>query len=460
MFEQALEEMLDFREFALYRHGEFGFGGFFPADFAEFLAGAGRAEFFVLDKIFQPDDHFEVFLGVGAFAGLVLGWAQFCEQTFPITQYVRLYIRDFTHFTDTVIKLFHDGLFPSNFCNFRNRNILRVAPIFKPLFTHLSHNAEPYSATPGASPVELSVVVPLLNEAESLTELTDAIASALGGQFEFEIIFVDDGSSDDSWEVIRNLSEMHSYIRGIRFRRNYGKSYALQRGFEHVRGAIVATLDADLQDDPAELPEMVKMLDEANLDLVSGWKKVRFDPLSKTVPSRFFNKVTAAITGIRLNDFNSGIKVYRREVTDSLELYGEMHRYIPVLARWEGFSRIGEKVVKHHPRKYGTTKYGMSRFVNGFLDLVTLVFIQVYFQRPMHFFGTMGVGFLAVGSLITAYLVVMRLFFEQYLSNRPLLLFGILLLVLGLQFFSVGFLGEMLNKGRNRRRTINIRETL
>jgi glycosyltransferase involved in cell wall biosynthesis len=307
---------------------------------------------------------------------------------------------------------------------------------------------------------EVSVVVPLLNEDESLRELSQQIDRALSPRFSYEVIFVDDGSTDSSWKVIQELAATDPRIRGIRFRRNYGKSSALQKGFDQIRGKYIATMDADLQDDPAEIPLMIDQMKSEDLDLVSGWKKVRHDPLSKTIPSRFFNKVTSLISGIKIHDFNCGLKVYRREVIDALVIYGEMHRYIPVLAKWEGFEGIGEKIVQHHPRKYGKTKFGLSRFLNGFLDLVTLLFIHVYFQRPMHFFGSIGVGFIALGSAITGYLVFMRVFFEQYLSNRPLLLFGILLLVLGLQFFSVGFLGEMMNKARAKERNVNIREII
>lgn len=307
---------------------------------------------------------------------------------------------------------------------------------------------------------EVSVIVPLFNEDESLNELIDQIDRAMGHRFIYEVIFVDDGSTDDSWSVIQQIASTRNYIRGIRFRRNYGKSTALQKGFDLAKGKYIATMDADLQDDPAEIPEMLEILKSDQLDLVSGWKKVRHDPISKTIPSRFFNKVTSIISGIKLNDFNCGLKVYTREVVETLVIYGEMHRYIPVIAKWEGFERIGEKVVQHHPRKFGKTKFGFSRFLNGFLDLVTLLFIHVYFQRPMHFFGSIGVGSIALGTMITGYLVFMRIFFEQYLSNRPLLLFGILLLVLGLQFFSVGFLGEMLNKSRSRERNVNIRSVI
>jgi glycosyltransferase involved in cell wall biosynthesis len=303
---------------------------------------------------------------------------------------------------------------------------------------------------------ELSVVIPLLNEHESLTELASRIDAAIGSR-PYEILFVDDGSTDGSWDVIASLAAADSRIKGIRFRRNYGKSLALQKGFERARGTYIATMDADLQDDPNELPAMFAMLD-SGYDLVSGWKQVRHDPISKTIPSKFFNGVTSRMSGIDLHDFNCGLKVYKREVIESIYLYGEMHRYIPLLAKWQGFSKIGEKVVTHHARKYGKTKFGLSRFMNGFLDLITLMFIHTYMSKPMHFFGTLGFVSLSTGGAIVTYLAFMRVFYNEYLSNRPLLLFGILLLVMGVQLFSIGFVGEMLNNSEKRGRKVNIRE--
>lgn len=293
---------------------------------------------------------------------------------------------------------------------------------------------------------EISVVVPLLNEEKSIRELSVALGKALT-DYSFELIFVDDGSTDSSWEIIEELSESNYNIKGIRLRRNYGKSDALQAGFEEVRGHYVVTMDADLQDDPAEIPAMVAMLKEGS-ELVSGWKKVRHDPISKTVPSRFFNAVTRWTTGIHLHDFNCGLKAYRREVIENIYLYGELHRYVPLLAKWKGFSHITEKEVKHHPRKYGRTKFGISRFLHGFLDLVTLLFVNRYMQRPMHFFGTIGVLLLIVGGLISGWLAYLKIFFGEPLGNRPLLFLGILLIVVGVQSFSIGFLGEMLNRGQ------------
>jgi glycosyltransferase involved in cell wall biosynthesis len=306
---------------------------------------------------------------------------------------------------------------------------------------------------------KISIVVPLLDEQDSLVELFDSIKNALNEEYAFEVIFVDDGSRDRSWEIITELADKHEQVKGVRFRRNYGKSYALQKGFEQVTGQYVVTIDADLQDDPAEIPDMIQMLKNGH-DLVSGWKQDRKDPISKTIPSRFFNKVTSMVTGIKLHDFNCGLKAYKRKVVDRLDLYGEMHRYIPLLAYWDGYREIGEKKVKHHPRKHGVSKFGLSRFINGFLDLLTLMFINFYLQRPMHFFGTLGSAFLISGSGITGYLVIMRIFFNEFLAGRPLLLFGILLILLGIQFFTIGLFGEMIYKNRTENRNINIREKL
>lgn len=294
--------------------------------------------------------------------------------------------------------------------------------------------------------VDVSVVVPLYNEEQSLSELTGMVADAME-DYTYEIIFVDDGSTDSSWEMISKLNQKSTCVKGIRFRRNYGKSDALQAGFHEARGQFVITMDADLQDDPNEIPELIDML-KGDYDLVSGWKKVRHDPITKTVPSRFFNAVTRFTTGIKLHDFNCGLKAYRKEVTDSIYLYGEMHRYVPLLAKWKGFDRIGEKEVKHHPRKYGNTKFGISRFLHGFLDLLTLLFVNRYMRQPMHFFGSMGVLFLIVGVGISGWLAYLKLYFGEPLSNRPLLFLGVLLILLGVQFFSIGFLGEIYNQGQ------------
>lgn len=310
------------------------------------------------------------------------------------------------------------------------------------------------------SELELSVVVPLYNEQQSVTELADRVDEALAEATMFELIFVDDGSSDQSWREIKKVINSRSYVRGIRMQRNYGKSTALQAGFEEAEAPYIATLDADLQDDPFEIPAMLQQLKERQLDLVSGWKKVRHDPLVKTIPSRFFNKVTSLFTGIDLNDFNCGLKVYRREVIEHIHLYGELHRYIPFLAKLEGYDRIEEKVVKHHARKYGETKFGISRFMHGFLDLLTLLFVNRYLQRPMHFFGTLGFLLLLVGGLINGYLTIEKLFYGAVLGDRPLLLFGVMLMVLGAQIFSIGFLGELFQKRNEKEHKPNIKEVI
>jgi len=307
---------------------------------------------------------------------------------------------------------------------------------------------------------DLSIVVPLYNEDESIAELTDRIHEALADSYEFEVIFVDDGSTDNSWNEIKKVSADYSYVHGVQLQRNYGKSTALQSGFEKAQGAYIATMDADLQDDPFEIPQMIQQIKKNDLDLVSGWKKKRHDPISKTVPSRFFNKVTSMVTGIKLNDFNCGLKVYRREVIEHIYLYGELHRYIPFLAKLEGYDRIGEKVVKHHPRKYGQTKFGFSRFMHGFLDLLSLLFVNRYLQRPMHFFGTLGFLFLVIGGIINFYLTIQKIFFGEPLGNRPLLLLGVMLMVLGAQIFSIGFLGELYQKRNEKEQKPNIKDLL
>jgi glycosyltransferase involved in cell wall biosynthesis len=294
----------------------------------------------------------------------------------------------------------------------------------------------------------ISIVIPLLNEEESLRELFEQTKEVMSkADYSFEMIFVDDGSTDTSWEVIKKLaSEYPAVARGIKQFRNYGKSAALQNGFEVARGQVIITMDADLQDDPNELPEMIQRIKDG-AHLVSGWKKKRHDPISKTIPSRFFNGVTSAVSGIKLHDFNCGLKAYDRRVIERVHIYGEMHRYIPLLAKNEGFTKIEEQVVQHHARKYGVSKFGLSRFINGFLDLMTLVFMSKYKHRPMHFFGSLGTLFLAGGFAINVYLTIVKLLFNDSIGSRPLLFLGILLMVLGAQFFCTGFLGELLNKG-------------
>ncbi len=291
---------------------------------------------------------------------------------------------------------------------------------------------------------DLSVVVPVYAEAESLPELADQIRAALEpAGLTFEVWLVDDGSRDGSWEVIERLHTDDARFLGVRFRHNYGKSAALAAGFARARGRYVATLDADLQDDPAELPAMVARL-EAGADLVSGWKQQRHDPLEKTIPSRFFNAVTRWLSGIPLHDFNSGIKAYRCEVVKSVRVYGELHRYVPLLAKWEGYTRIEEQVVQHRARKYGTTKFGLERYLRGFLDLITVVFLTRFVRRPMVFFGGLGtLGFVS-GFLILTYLAAAKVLGGEAIGSRPLLLFGVMLVLLGAQSFLAGLLGEMI----------------
>jgi glycosyltransferase involved in cell wall biosynthesis len=305
----------------------------------------------------------------------------------------------------------------------------------------------------------ISVVIPLLNEEESLNELYTRILGNIPPNYDYEILFIDDGSTDQSWMRIVELSSKDKQVRGIRFRRNYGKSAALQKGFEMANGIYIITMDADLQDDPAEIPVLISRLEDG-LDLVSGWKKVRYDPITKTIPSRFFNGVTRWVSGIQLHDFNCGLKGYRRDVVKDVFVYGEMHRYVPLLAHWQGYRTIGEQIVTHHPRKHGKTKFGLSRFINGFLDLVSIVFIHKYLQRPMHFFGGLGTLLILIGTTITAYLIVARVFFNEYLSGRPLFFLAIFLVVLGVQLFSTGLLAEMITRNKIKDKGINIREEL
>ncbi|MEM1041143.1 MAG: glycosyltransferase family 2 protein [Bacteroidota bacterium] len=307
---------------------------------------------------------------------------------------------------------------------------------------------------------DLSLVIPLLDEAESLPELAERIRAAVEPTgYSFEVWLIDDGSTDGSWEVVRGLHREDPRFAGVRFRRNYGKSAALAIGFERARGRFVATLDADLQDDPAELPEMLARL-EAGADLVSGWKQKRHDPLSKTIPSRFFNGVTRLVSGIKLHDFNSGIKAYRAEVVKNVRVYGELHRYIPLLAKWEGYTRIEEQAVEHHPRRHGQTKFGIERFIRGFLDLLTVVFVTRFGRRPMHFFGGLGTLSFLGGFAISLYLSVGWVMGTP-IEDRPLFHLGIMLVIVGVQLFLAGFLGEMIVRPQMERTDdVHLRETL
>jgi glycosyltransferase involved in cell wall biosynthesis len=305
----------------------------------------------------------------------------------------------------------------------------------------------------------LSVIVPLLDEEESLKELYGKIvqsAATLGKPF--EIIFVDDGSTDGSFSVLEELHKADRRVKAVRFRRNFGKSAALSVGFHEAQGDVVITMDADLQDDPNEIPSLIDKLEEG-YDLVSGWKQRRHDPLSKTIPSRLANSVTAAMTGIPIHDMNCGLKAYRKEVVKSIKIYGELHRYIPALAHWAGF-RVGEKVVQHHPRKFGRTKFGISRLSRGFLDLVTVLFTTRYIRRPLHLFGVWGILSFMIGVVIDGWLSVEWFLGKTSLSNRPLFLLGFLFIIIGAQFVSFGLLGEMINRQQRDETTYSIKEIL
>jgi glycosyltransferase involved in cell wall biosynthesis len=295
--------------------------------------------------------------------------------------------------------------------------------------------------------MDISIVIPLYNEEQSLPELTKRIYEQLQGiKKKFEIVFIDDGSTDNSYNVLTQLKPEYPQIHIIQFKRNFGKSAALSEGFNTAQGDIVITMDADLQDDPEEIPRLIKELDNG-YDLVSGWKKKRNDPISKTIPSKLFNVATRHLTGIKIHDFNCGLKAYRREVIKAIPVYGELHRYLPVLAHWLGF-RVGELVVKHHARQHGYSKFGVKRFFNGFFDLLTVLFITRFRQKPLHLFGFMGLGSSVLGLLILFYLSI--LWFQGHgIGQRPLFFLGVLLIIVGVQFFSIGLIGEMLINTRD-----------
>ncbi|MBL7734866.1 MAG: glycosyltransferase family 2 protein [Chitinophagaceae bacterium] len=302
--------------------------------------------------------------------------------------------------------------------------------------------------------MDVSIVVPLLNEEESLPELCAWIDRvAVANHLSYEIILVDDGSEDGSWNTIEKLAASNSQISGIKFLRNYGKSAALNEGFKAAQGEVVITMDADLQDSPDEIPGLRKMIIEDGYDLVSGWKKVRHDPIGKTVPSRFFNWVTKKVSGIKLHDFNCGLKAYRQKVVKNIEVYGEMHRYIPLIAKWSGFRKIGEKAVEHRARKYGTSKFGMERFIKGFLDLASILIVGKFGQRPMHFFGAWGTLSFFFGFATFVYLTISKFFFDKTgMTQRPLFFFAILAMIIGTQLFLTGFISELIARnspGRN-----------
>lgn len=315
--------------------------------------------------------------------------------------------------------------------------------------------------------MDISVVIPLLNEVESLPELHEWIVRVMKEHnFSYEIIFIDDGSKDGSWELIEKLSLENGHVKGIKFRRNYGKSAALNVGFERASGKVVITMDADLQDSPDEIPELYRLVVNEGYDLISGWKKKRYDPITKTLPTKLFNAATRAMSGIRLNDFNCGLKAYRHDVVKNIEVYGEMHRYIPVIAKWAGFPKIGEKVVEHRARKYGTTKFGLSRFVNGFLDLLTIFFMSRFGKKPMHFFGTFGMLSFMIGMIIALWLGIDKLAHVINGTRAPLLadntffFLGLVAMVIGTQLFLAGFLGELISRTHPDRNSYSIEKEL
>ncbi len=316
--------------------------------------------------------------------------------------------------------------------------------------------------------MDVSLVIPLLNEEESLRELYDWIQRVLkANNLSFEVIFVDDGSTDASWEVINALKKEHpENLRGIRFLRNYGKSAALNTGFAQAKGEVVITMDADLQDSPDEVPELVTMIREGGFDLVSGWKKKRYDPITKTLPTKLYNWTTRKMSGIHLHDFNCGLKAYRNEVVKHIEVYGEMHRYIPVIAKRAGFGRIGEKVVEHRARPYGTSKFGLERFINGFLDLLTITFITRFGKKPMHFFGSLGVLMFIFGFFLFAWIGGQKLWaLYQSVAARNItevssFYIALTAMIIGTQFFMAGFVAELVSRNSPNRNTYTIAEEI
>lgn len=316
--------------------------------------------------------------------------------------------------------------------------------------------------------MDISVVVPLYDEVESLPELTSWISKVMAeNRYSYEIILVDDGSRDGSWEMILKLKEGNPHIRGIKFRRNYGKSAALNMGFEATKGDVVITMDADLQDSPDEIPGLYRRITDDKYDLVSGWKAKRFDPLSKTIPTKLFNAATRKMSGIdNLHDFNCGLKAYRKAVVKNIEVYGEMHRYIPVLAKWAGFTKIGEQVVEHRARKYGKTKFGMSRFVNGFLDLLSIFFVGKFGKRPMHFFGMMGTISFLTGLFIAIWIISEKLYLiahnQHYrdITDNPLFYLALVAIILGSQLFLTGFVAELVSRNAPERNKYQIEDSI
>lgn len=316
--------------------------------------------------------------------------------------------------------------------------------------------------------MDISIVIPLLNEDESLQELYSWIAKVMqSNSYEYEVIFIDDGSTDNSWKVIEGLSKNHSDVKGIRFQKNYGKSQALDAGFEMAKGEVVITMDADLQDNPEEIPELYDLITKENYDLISGWKKKRYDNvITKNIPSKLFNAAARKTSGLKLHDFNCGLKAYKNIVVKSVKVSGEMHRYIPVLAKNEGFTRIGEKVVQHQARKYGVTKFGMNRFINGFLDLITISFLSKFGKRPMHIFGLWGTLMFIFGFLSAAYIGFMKIYKLSaglktiLVTDNPWFYIALTAMILGTQLFLAGFIGELLVKAKNSEKHYTIKQKL
>ena len=311
---------------------------------------------------------------------------------------------------------------------------------------------------------DLSIIIPLYNESESLSELSSWIANVLdNSELDYEIIFIDDGSTDNSWEKIQSLQLDNKNIKGISFRRNYGKSAALNVGFSSSLGEVVITMDADLQDSPEEIPELYKMIIVDGFDIVSGWKKNRKDPISKTIPTKLYNAVTRWVSGIKLHDMNCGLKAYKKQVVKNIEVYGEMHRYIPLIAKWAGFQNIAEKVVHHQARKFGVTKFGLERFIFGFLDLFSITFIGKYGKRPMHLFGTLGTLVFIIGFVFVFYIGIDKIFFNKtgkLIANRTEFYIALTSIIIGVQFFLAGFLGEMLSRNSPNRNHYQIKDKI
>jgi glycosyltransferase involved in cell wall biosynthesis len=315
--------------------------------------------------------------------------------------------------------------------------------------------------------MDLSIIIPVFNEQDSLPELMEWISKVLiDSKIRYEVILVDDGSSDNSWKVIQEFSDTYSHLRAIRFRRNYGKAAALQSGFESSTGEVVVTMDADLQDNPEEIPDLYRMIMDQKFDLVSGWKRKRHDPLTKTLPSKFYNRTVRMISGIKIHDFNCGLKAYRQDVVKSIELYGEMHRYIPVLVKKAGFTRIGEKVVQHQKRKYGASKYGYKRLLTGFLDLLTILFLSKFGKKPMHFFGALGTLMFLAGFLAAAWLGAEKIYFtlkhipRVRITESPYFYIALTAMIIGSQLFLAGFLGEMISRSSTDRNNYLIAEKI